>query len=251
MNNLGISIFLPVYNEEKILKEHVLLVYDAAKKLKRPFELVIVDDSSKDNTPKIAKLLENKHSEIRHRRFENGPSRRENLAVAMSEAKFPIVIFMDMDLSVDLSYLPNLVLEMDKGFDIVTGSRYMGLKPHREFYRLMLSRAYNRVMRNILGSKVRDHQCGFKAMKKEVLKDLRKELGYDKNFIRGWFWDAELLIRAQRKGYQVMEFPVTWDSGKQSSFTFRREIKMMPYIMRFIFNKPQPGNVNNSSGLSN
>ena len=89
MNLKGVSIFLPVYNEKKILAEHVLLVYKSAKKLKRPFELVIVDDSSNDTTPGIAKKLANKYPEIRHRRFENGPSRRENLAVAMANRNIP------------------------------------------------------------------------------------------------------------------------------------------------------------------
>ena len=55
-------------------------------------------------------------------------------------------------------------------------------------------------------SKVKDHQCGFKAFKKEVIFNLIKELGYDKTFKRGWFWDVEHLIRAQRKGYNVYEF---------------------------------------------
>jgi len=234
MVSQGVSIFLPVYNEEKILTEHVQLVYSAAKKLKRPFELVIVDDGSKDSTPLLAKGLCKKYRGLVHKRFENGPSRRENLMVAMIAAKYPIVLFMDMDLSVDLSHLPALVSKMDKGYDIAIGSRFMGLKPHRGFYRLTISKIYNGIMRNFLGSKVKDHQCGFKAMKKEVLIKLSKDLGYDHKFARGWFWDAELLIRAQKKKYKVTEFPITWDAGKQSSCSVRREVRMVPYILNFL-----------------
>jgi len=235
MNSKGVSIFLPGYNEEKILSEHVSLVYKAAKKLKRPFELVIVDDSSKDSTPLIAKELSKRYKEIFYKRFENGPSKRENLAVAMNNANYPTVVFMDMDLAVDLSYLQNLVNEIDKGNDISTGSRFMGVNPKREPHRLIISWVYNKLWRYIFGSKIKDHQCGFKATKKSVLMDLIQELGYDNKIARGWFWDAEFLIRAQKKGYKVTEFPVTWNAGKQSAVSVKRELPMIPYILKFIF----------------
>jgi glycosyltransferase involved in cell wall biosynthesis len=228
----GVSVFLPVYNEEKILVRHVMIVYNAVKRLGRPFEIVIVDDSSRDNTPIIADNLSRKYSNIRHRRFEDGPSRRENLGVAMKEARYPIIIFMDMDLSVNLEFIPNLILEIEKGYDIAIGSRYMGLKPHREFYRLMISRMYNKLWRILFHSGIKDHNCGFKAAKKGVLKRVMDELGYDSKHLRGWFWDAEFLITAQMLNYKIAEFPVTWDSGKQSSFNVRRELRMVPYIIR-------------------
>jgi len=232
----GVSVFLPVYNEEKILAKHVMLVYNAVKKLERPFEIVIVDDNSTDKTSLLADKLSIKYNteghSVRHRFFNNGPSRRENLAVAMTEAKYPITVFMDMDLSVNLEYLSNLLLEMDKGYAVAIGSRYMGLKPHREWYRLIISRIYNKLWRKLFRSKVRDHNCGFKAMKKDVLKKVVSDLGYDKQFVRGWFWDAEFLIIAQAYGYKIAEFPVTWDSGKQSSFNVRRELRMITYIFR-------------------
>lgn len=232
----GVSIFLPIYNEEKILAEHTLLIYRAARKLQRPFEIVIVDDTSYDSTYEIAKKLSKKYKEIALVRFENGPSRRENLSVALKRAKYPILLYTDVDLSVGLSYLPELIQKIDDGYDVATGSRYMGVKPKREFYRKVLSKIYNWFIRIFLGSKIKDHQCGFKAMKKEAFDKLAKELGYDKTFIRGWFWDAEFLIRAQNKGYKISEFPVTWYAGKQSSFSIRRELRSVYYIIRFILN---------------
>ena len=77
-----------------------------------------------------------------------------------------------------------------------------------------------------------DHQCGFKAFKKSVLMDLVKSAGYDSTFKRGWFWDAEILIRARRTGYKIVEIPVTWKSGDKSSFNFKNELRMIPYMLK-------------------
>jgi hypothetical protein len=79
-------------------------------------------------------------------------------------------------------------------------------------------------------SKIKDHQCGFKAFKKEKLLQLLDEMGYEKT--RGWFWDVELLVRAQRKGYSIDEFPVEWKEGKLSSFNIQRELRMLPYVLK-------------------
>ena len=59
---------------------------------------------------------------------------------------------------------------------------------------------------------------------------LKEEMGYDEKFLRGWFWDAELLIRAQRKKLRILEMPVKWVRAEKSSFNFRRELKVIPYM---------------------
>lgn len=235
-----ISVFVPCYNEEKRLEKNILQIYDALKKLKKPFELVIVDDGSRDATPALAQKLASLHNEIRHQRYETGPSRRENLGKAFRTAKGEIIAFMDLDLSVPLSFLPLLLGGIVAGNDIVIGSRYA--KKHtgeqtlkRTFTRFVISRIYNLFMWLYFGSKIQDHQCGFKAFQKDVLFSLLDAMGYDEKFVRGWFWDVELLLRAQKKEYKIVEFPVSWNEGKQSSFDFSRELKMLPYVFKLRF----------------
>ena len=67
------------------------------------------------------------------------------------------------------------------------------------------------LLRAVLGSKVRDHQCGFKAFRREPLLKLLDEVEAGH-----WFWDTELLVRAQRRGYRVKEIPVLWRSGRDT-----------------------------------
>lgn len=224
-----ISVFVPCYNEEMRLERNILIIYHALQKLKKTFELIIVDDTSSDKTGEIGKALAKKCREITYQWYDNGPSRRENLAKAFRTAKGDIIAFMDLDISADLSFLPRLIDGAEQ-HGISIGSRYKDKQSQRTFKRLIISTVYNWFMRIYFMSKIKDHQCGFKAFKKAVLFPLLDEMGYEKT--RGWFWDVELLVRAQRKAYTIDEFPVDWHEGKLSSFNIRRELKMLPYVLK-------------------
>ncbi len=226
-----VSVFLPFYNEEDILETNTKKVISQLEKSKLNFEIYLVNDSSKDSSGTIAKKL-TKDKRIKYLYFDNGPSRRENLALAFLKSKNPILLFMDIDLATDISYLEELISAIEKDNDVATGSRYLGIKAKREFYRKFFSTAYNLTIRILFNSKIKDHQCGFKAFKRESLFKLIKEMGYDQTFTRGWFWDAELLIRAQRKKLKIKVIPVKWICAKKSSFNFLRELKVINYMLK-------------------
>lgn len=226
-----ISIVLPCYNEKELAVEHTREVYSFLKSLEWNFELIVCDDASTDGTAEaLGKLTE---PEIRVLHYTNGPSRRENLSCALQEAKGEILVYMDMDLSTDLKFLNDIVIPVSDGsYDIAIGSRYQeGAQVKRELLRLVYSKLYNGTIRMLFGSRVLDHQCGFKAFSRDVFHELAEELGYDQKFLRGWFWDAELLIRAQQNELRILEIPVKWISAKKSSFHFFRELKVLPYML--------------------
>lgn len=227
-----ISIFLPIYNEEKILEKNIKKISKELNRIENNFEIFIIDDGSTDNGPRIAQEISKNNPYIKYIRFNNGPSRRENLALSFKEAKDDIILFMDIDLATDLKHLKQLINEIKKGADVAIGSRCMEIVAQREFYRRIISNLYNNFLKLIFKSKIKDHQCGFKAFNKKVILDLIDEMGYDKTFTRGWFWDAEMLIRAQRKGLKIEEFPVKWKRGEKTSFNFLREIKVIPFIFK-------------------
>lgn len=228
-----VSVFLPVYNEASILSTNIREVISALNKLKLNYEVVVVDDGSNDSTESICKELILKNKNIVYKKYDNGPSRRENLAKSFKDAKSDLVLFMDIDLATDINHLSELInyIKKDK-FDISIGSRYSGIKSKREISRLIISIIYNKIMQLFFNSKIKDHQCGFKAFKKEVILDLVNELGYDYSFKRGWLWDTEMLIMAQKKGYKIKEFPVKWICGEYSSFNLKRELKILSYMMK-------------------
>lgn len=233
MKKNKISIFVPIYNEERVIANHISKILNTMNNINKVFEIIIVDDNSSDNSQKICENIASKNKKIRYIRYNTGPSRRENLSLSFKKASGDIIAYMDADLSVDLFYVKRLFDEIERGADISIGSRYIkGSYAKRTFSRRIISYIYNAFLRYFLNSKIHDHQCGFKAFKKYVLLDLIKDSGYDAKFIRGWFWDAEILIRAQKKSYKIVEFPIKWHYGKNSTFDLKRELRMVWYILR-------------------
>jgi len=229
--NKKLGIFVPVYNEEKIVARNIKKIIDAARKQKIPINIYAINDGSTDNTTKILSQLSKKISNLKVIHYKNGPSRRENLARAMSDAKEEIIMFMDLDLATDLKYLQIMYKHLKK-FSIVTGSRYTSeATVKRELIRLAISKTYNSFMKLAFLSKLKDHQIGFKGFQSKIYRKLYGILKRGSNSARGWFWDAELLILAQRMKIPIKEFAIDWVRGEKSSFNVKQELKMIPYVL--------------------
>jgi len=113
-------------------------------------------------------------------------------------------------------HLPALVQAIRDGSDVATGSRLM---PESDIVRTqgreVASRGYNFLVRAVLKSRLYDHQCGFKAFRRASILPL-----LDTIEAPHWFWDTELLVRAQKKGYRIAEFPVRWRTGDKTTVRF-------------------------------
>jgi glycosyltransferase AglD len=228
-----ISLFLPVYNcEPKKLQKNVEIILNCATLHYRTFEIIIVDDNSGKHTKDAINIVIN-NPNVRTISYTNGPSRRENLGASFASARFDIICYMDIDLSTDLRFLASLTDKVNEGYDIAVGSRYKGTRATREHIRRALSILYNSVVVVFFGSRVKDHTCGFKAFRKDVAVTLVHELGYDDSKKRGWFWDAEMLIHAQRASYAISEIPVEWQADDRSTFSLGRELRILPYMAFF------------------
>jgi len=228
-----ISLFVPVYNEEDILEENLNKIYQEMSSITPYFRIYIVDDNSNDQTEAVGRRIERRNPKIRYLRHNKGPTRRENLAISFKKGKGDIIAFMDLDLATELKYTKYLIEEIEKGADITIGSRYLySSSRERRLSRHLISVIFNTIIRIIFGSNVKDHECGFKSFKRNVIIDLLNDLGYDESLKRSVFWDAQMLIIAQRKGYKVVEFPIEWSERSKSALNFSSEKNMIPYIMR-------------------
>jgi hypothetical protein len=229
-----LSVFMPLYNSGQYIKRNIEQTYTFIEANFIDFELILVDDNSKDDTIAIVSEMQALYPKLKVIKNSQGPSKRENLAKAMTSAGFDYVFFQDQDLPVPLGYILPLVGKIIyEEYDIAIGSRYLGPKPKRSLYRLLLSKAFNFILNIFFKTKLRDHICGFKAYKKEKLLMLLKEMGYDHSAGRGWFWDAELLIRAEKNKMTVYEMPVEWVNNQGSTFRLRNEFGMIKYIFKF------------------
>ena len=208
-----VSVVLPAYNEVDYLQPAVEKTIQTLNEFTQSYEVIIAEDGSTDGTAERAEELMQKSPFVRHIHRDKRLGRGTALNNAFKQSNGEVLVYMDLDLATDLKYLKPLVEAITvEGYDFSTGSRMMSeSRAERTFSRGFSSKTYNFLVRHILGSKLRDHQCGFKAFKREPLMQL-----LDKVEATHWFWDTELLVRAQRQGYKVKEIAVEWKSGKDT-----------------------------------
>lgn len=184
------------------------------------FEIIIAEDGSKDGTDRICEALARKYDFVVHLHSDERQGRGKALNRAFRASKGEILGYIDVDLATDMRHLKELIQSIRDGCDFATGSRMLPQSNvKRPFKRGFASRGFNFLTRTMLGSKLYDHQCGFKSFRREALFKL-----LDKVKDTHWFWDTELLVRAQRAGYKVREFPVEWKHGGATKVDLIKDI---------------------------
>jgi glycosyltransferase involved in cell wall biosynthesis len=174
--------------------------------------ITIADNASVDGTLGVAKSLAAELEGVRVIHLDaKGRGRALKAAWLASEAA--VVAYMDVDLSTDLKALLPLVAPLVSGHSqLATGSRLArGARTKRGPKREFISRAYMLVLRLSLGVGFTDAQCGFKAVRAEVAKQLLPRVEDNT-----WFFDTELLVLAQRAGMRLHEVPVDWTDDPDS-----------------------------------
>ncbi len=209
--SVKVSVIFPAYNEVAYLDAAVEKTTQALNGFTDSYEIIIAEDGSKDGTAERAEELAQKYPFVRHIHREERLGRGKALNNAFQQARGEVFVYMDLDLATDLKHLKQLVEAItEEGYDFATGSRMLPeSKVERTLRRSISSKSFNWLVRRMLGSKLRDHQCGFKAFKREPTLQLIDEVG-----ARHWFWDTEILVRAQKKGYKVKEIAVEWKSAR-------------------------------------
>lgn len=208
MNDPLVDIVIPVLNEQAQLAASIETLRDyLATRLPHRWHIVIVDNASTDDTPAIGRRLADTYTDVSYLRLEER-GRGRALRTAWMSSGAEIVSYMDVDLSTNLeSFAPLVESLVTGGYDVAIGSRLMkGANVTRQWKREIISRVYN-LMVHVLFPRRRfsDAQCGFKALTRRVVDDVVPLVGD-----QAWFFDSELLIRAEQRGYRIFEVPVGW-----------------------------------------
>ena len=203
----AVDIVVPVYNEEQALERSIRRLHTFLRaNLPFAWRIVIADNASIDRTLAIADGLaaDLPGVEVRHL-SEKGRGRA--LRATWSESDADVVCYMDVDLSTGLNALLPLVAPLVSGHsDVAIGTRLAHTsRVVRGRKREIISRSYNRLLHLALGARFSDAQCGFKALRADVARELLPEVRDE-----GWFFDTELLILAQRRRLRIHEVPVDW-----------------------------------------
>ncbi len=202
-----VEIVVPVFNEEQVLEASIIQL---RRYLDNDFPLrstvVIADNGSTDGTWPLAQHLSARLDGVKAIRMAR-QGRGHALRTAWSASTATVVAYMDVDLSTDLDALLPLVAPLlSRHSDVAIGSRLApGARITRGLKREVISRCYNLIVRAALGARISDAQCGFKALRADVVRWLVPMVEDE-----GWFFDTELLVLAERHGLRVHEVPVDW-----------------------------------------
>jgi glycosyltransferase involved in cell wall biosynthesis len=218
---MNITIVIPVYNEEKILEKSIIKVYNYCKKnVKYNWKIVIADNASNDKTREIGMKISKKLQAVQYF-YLNKKGRGLALKKAWIKNISDINIYFDVDLATDLSAVSKAIQEIEKGADIVIGNRYdKKSKTVRLKFRLFLSKSYNYLVKFFfIKTKIFDFQCGFKAVKKEIVQKIITKVNDNE-----WFFDTELLLLAEKYKFKISQIPVIWKEMGDTKVSFFKDI---------------------------
>jgi glycosyltransferase involved in cell wall biosynthesis len=223
-----LSILFPVYNERKRLKRGITRTVTYLERL--PFddyEILIMDNASTDETPAIAAKLTERYEKVKYHRLEIkgvGAAFRQGVMLSRGD----VVGYMDIDLSTDIRHL-GTVIEMFQhrpGLDYVNGSRFAKTSrtTGRKWYRKITSAGLVLLLKGVLGMKCSDAICGFTFVRRTAALELIQACSPE----NGWFYMIEFLLRAERCGKHIVDYPVRWKEDYDTT------VELLPTIGNYV-----------------
>lgn len=220
---MKLSIIIPAYNEEKRIASSLKRIYEYLKKKKIDYEIIIVNDGSRDKTTEVVRKIKDKRTRIISHKINKGKGHA--VKTGMLAAKGDLLLLSDSDLSTPIEELDKL-MEYIKNYDIVIGSRAMkgsDVRIKQAFYKVWLGKLGNKAIQFLVAPGIKDTQCGFKLFKKNVAQRIFKKQTIDR-----WGFDFEILFIARKLGYTIKEFPVVWINAEGS------KVKLTDYPKTFL-----------------
>jgi dolichyl-phosphate beta-glucosyltransferase len=212
-----LTVVVPAYNEEQRLEPTLEAMERWLQARGESFEVVVVDDGSRDATLEIARGFAGRHPGFRAVGLPENRGKGAAVREGFASSRGELVLFSDADLSTPMDELDRLRSALENGAGVAIASRALpesNLEVRQVWYREAMGKTFNALVRLATGLPVRDTQCGFKLMRGEDARALAVDMRED-----GFSFDVELLLLAGRRGLAVREIPVTWrnDAGSRVS----------------------------------
>ena len=228
-----LSVVIPAYNEQERLRRFVPGIVEFLQAKGKAFEIVVVNDGSKDDTAQVARELSKTFPTLRL--IDLNPNRGKGGAVkaGMVDARGQYVLFTDADQSTPIDEVDKLLVEMERdGYDMAIGSRSMPgarVEQPQVWYRALAGKLFGVGTRLFCIRGIHDTQCGFKAMKRDVAQKVFPQVTSNSAI-----FDIEMLVVATREGYRIVEVAVKWvhDPDTRIPYNTRRAIKIWLELFR-------------------
>ena len=230
-----LSIVIPAYNEEARLMESLKAIKEYLEGKDYISEVIVADDGSNDRTPDIVTDTSRDFPGLRLIRNPINMGKGEAVKRGIMEARGKYILFSDADLSTPIEEIDTLFTWIERGFDIVIGSRTLAesrIEVHQPFYREMMGRVFNLMVRSLLLLKIRDTQCGFKLFRRDVAEQI-----FPLQRLKGFGFDVEILYIADTLGYKIKEVPIIWRNSCISKVKpFKDSLKTFSELLQIRIN---------------
>jgi len=215
------SIVIPAFNESVRIPATLKQVVDCVRKRGWAAEVIVVNDGSTDGTADVVRAFARDAPEVRL--IENPGNRGKGYSVraGLLQALGDVVMFTDADLSSPIEEAERLLDAIAQGADIAIGSRWLGAsrQTHRQpLYRQFFGRCFNAVTRAVMGLPFADTQCGFKAFTRHAAQTV-----FQLQTIERWGFDPEILFIALKRGFHVVEVPVSWGHDERTRMSYLKD----------------------------
>lgn len=221
------SLILPCYNEELILKDSVKKILSTLKLTRFSYELIFVDDKSRDKTLSILKTICKKNSNCRLFAHARNTGRGKAVADGIKTARGRVAGYIDIDLEVSPIYVSEMVnLILEGKAEVVLGKRIYRttlLSIPREIF----SKAYTLLTEKILDTGKVDTESGYKFFNRKKILPLLAKTRHPH-----WFWDTEIIVYSKRAGLKIVEIPVLY----LRRFDKKSSVRVLRDIWDYLFN---------------
>jgi dolichyl-phosphate beta-glucosyltransferase len=218
--DIFLSIIVPVYNEADKIEKTISSIVNYVDK-KYSYEIVIVDDGSRDETGSKIKKITGQGLPIRFLKNDVNVGKGAALKKGMTAAEGKYVVFTDADLSTPFEEIEKLLPYLKEGYDISFGSRKLkesDVKVYQPWYRVVMGYVFYFFARILVVSNVNDFNCGFKAFNNIAAHKL-----FDKIRIKRWGYDVEMFYLAKKYGFKIKEVPVSWSNSNTSKVSLFKD----------------------------
>lgn len=224
---VALSIVIPVMNEEQSVRPLFEKLSSRIEQLGERYEVIFVDDGSKDGTFAELKQLHDEHPDVvRVIRFRRNFGKTPALVAGFSRCRGDVIFTMDGDLQDDPEEIPNFLAKLDEGYDLVSGWKFPRLDP---ISKTLPSRVFNGMVSRLTGVRLHDINNGFKAYRREMIEDPHLKLyGEFHRFVP---------VMAEWRGYRVAEIKVRHHPRKYgvSKFGVRRFARGLIDLLNVLF----------------
>jgi len=215
------SIVIPAYNESARIPATLHSVIACVRANSWPAEIIVVNDGSTDSTAQLVLEIAVEAPEVRLVQNPGNRGKGYSVRSGILQAVGEIVMFTDSDLSAPIEEADRLFAAIAAGADIVIGSRWLATsrQTHRQpLYRQFFGRCFNAVCRMVMRLPFADTQCGFKAFTRSAAKTV-----FQLQTIERWGFDPEILFIALKRGFKVVEVPVSWAHDERSRMSYLKD----------------------------